>query len=98
MPQNNPKMEAHTDKSCLHLVFREVVRVQSEVSVAIHVVDVSPHDLQGNVSCLVLGHHLSQLLNILIAPPALPLAALYLAVLVNQSLLIKLAKAVDGCT
>ena len=67
----------HKDKSCLHFVLWEVTRVQAEVSIAIHVVDVSPHDFQGDVCCLVLGHHLSQLLNILIAPPATPLALLY---------------------
>ena len=66
-----------------------MVWVQAEVSIAIHVVDVRPHGFQGNVSCLVLGHHLSQLLNILIAPPA-PLrlfASVYHPSLINQTLL-----------
>ena len=56
-------------RACLHLVLGEVVGVQAEVPIAIHVVDVGPHDLQGDVSSLVVGHHVSQLLHMLVTPP-----------------------------
>lgn len=55
-------------QSHLHLVSAEVVGVQAEVSVAIHVVNVSPHGFQRQTGCLVLGHHFSQLIHILVTP------------------------------
>ena len=51
--------EQRKETACLHFVLGKVIRVQAEVSIAVHVVNVGPHDLQGDVSCPVPGYHLT---------------------------------------
>ena len=59
-----------TALTCLHFVFGKVGRIQGEIPVAIHVVNISPHDFQGDVGSLVFGNHFRQLLHMLVPPPA----------------------------
>lgn len=55
----------------LHLIRREVGGVEGEILVAVHVVDVGPHDLQGDTSSGVAGDDGLQIRHILVAVPAL---------------------------
>jgi hypothetical protein len=53
-----------------HLLQWEALWVESEHPAAIHVVDISPHGLQRNVSTAVIVNNLSNIINILISVSA----------------------------
>eukprot|EP00162_Nutomonas_longa_P014170 comp21855_c0_seq1/m.49429 comp21855_c0_seq1/g.49429 ORF comp21855_c0_seq1/g.49429 comp21855_c0_seq1/m.49429 type:complete len:488 (-) comp21855_c0_seq1:72-1535(-) len=60
-----------TGDKFVHFVHGIVDRVQGEIAVAVHVVDVGPHDLQRNAGSTVVGNDLLELLDTLVTPAAL---------------------------
>ena len=54
-----------------HFIFVVADGIESEILVSVHVVDVIPHGIQGDVCLLVILHHRLELIHSVVTPPAL---------------------------
>jgi hypothetical protein len=54
-----------------HFIFVVADGIESEILVSVHVVDVIPHGIQGDVCLLVVLHHRLELIYSVVTPPAL---------------------------